>query len=218
MTESTSKIVTIFKILIVGDSEVGKTSFILRFCDNTFPDESLTTIGIDTKTKFIKRNDKKIQLVIWDTAGQERFKSIAKNTLKGADGVFLMYAINKKNTFKSIKDWISSIKESLNTEKLGLLIIGNKCDLPEEEREVDDDMVKALQDKEKVEIIEASGKDNINVNESFLKLIDKMIELELGRQKTINDEYEDENENDKGQKLQLQNTIKRNNNNNCCKK
>ena len=218
MTESTSKIITIFKILIVGDSEVGKTSFILRFCDNTFPDESLTTIGIDTKTKFIKRNDKKIQLVIWDTAGQERFKSIAKNTLKGADGVFLMYAINKKNTFKSIKDWISSIKESLNTEKLGLLIIGNKCDLPEEEREVDDDMVKALQDKEKVEIIEASGKDNINVNESFLKLIDKMIELELGRQKTINDEYEDENENDKGQKLQLQNTIKRNNNNNCCKK
>ena len=218
MTESTSKIVTIFKILIVGDSEVGKTSFILRFCDNTFPDESLTTIGIDTKTKFIKRNDKKIQLVIWDTAGQERFKSIAKNTLKGADGVFLMYAINKKNTFKSIKDWISSIKESLNTEKLGLLIIGNKCDLPEEEREVDDDMVKALQDKEKVEIIEASGKDNINVNESFLKLIDKMIELELGRQKTINDEYDDENENDKGQKLQLQNTTKRSNNNNCCKK
>ena len=218
MTESTSKIITIFKILIVGDSEVGKTSFILRFCDNKFPDESLTTIGIDTKTKFIKRNDKKIQLVIWDTAGQERFKSIAKNTLKGADGVFLMYAINKKNTFKSIKDWISSIKESLNTEKLGLLIIGNKCDLPEEEREVDDDMVKALQDKEKVEIIEASGKDNINVNESFLKLIDKMIELELGRQKTINDEYEDENENDKGQKLQLQNTIKRSNNNNCCKK
>ena len=191
MTESTSKIVTIFKILIVGDSEVGKTSFILRFCDNTFPDESLTTIGIDTKTKFIKRNDKKIQLVIWDTAGQERFKSIAKNTLKGADGVFLMYAINKKNTFKSIKDWISSIKESLNTEKLGLLIIGNKCDLPEEEREVDNDMVKALQDKEKVEIIEASGKDNINVNESFLKLIDKMIELDndykqqLKKRKTI---------------------------------
>ena len=215
MTESTAEI-TIFKILILGDSEVGKTSFILRFCENEFPEDSLTTIGIDTKTKFIKRNDKKIQLVIWDTAGQERFKSITKNTLKGADGVLLMYAINKKNSFKAMKDWINSIKESLNIDKHGLIIIGNKCDLPEEEREVDDDMVKIFKDKEKVEIIEASGKNDINVNESFIKLIDKMIELGLGRQKKKN-EYDDD-ENDKGKNLKLEQTTKKRNNNNCCKK
>ena len=215
MTESTAEI-TIFKILILGDSEVGKTSFILRFCENKFPEDSLTTIGIDTKTKFIKRNDKKIQLVIWDTAGQERFKSIGKNALKGADGVLLMYAINKKNSFKAMKDWINSIKESLNIDKHGFIIIGNKCDLPEEEREVDDDMVKIFKDKEKVEIIEASGKNDINVNESFIKLIDKMIELGLGRQKKKN-EYDDD-ENDKGKNLKLEQTTKKRNNNNCCKK
>ena len=170
MTDDSKEENITFKILLVGDSEVGKTSFILRFCEDTFKEDSLATIGLDTKTKFLKRNDKKIQLIIWDTAGQERFKSLAKNIFKGAQGILLMYSIDKKSSFKAIKDWLNSIKERTDIKKVGLLIIGNKCDLPEEKREVDQEMVDTFKEKEKIDIIEGSAKNNINVNEAFILL------------------------------------------------
>ena len=185
-----------FKILLLGDSEVGKSSFILRFCEDTFREDSLTTIGLDTKTKYIKRNNKKVQLVIWDSAGEERFKAIAKNTLKGAHGILLMYAINNKNSFKAIKDWINSIKESVDINKTGLIVIGNKIDLPPDQRKIDKELVESLKEREKVEVIEASAKSNINVNEAFIALIDKMIGLGIGNVKTTiggEDEEDDKN-------------------------
>ena len=201
-----------FKILLLGDSEVGKSSFILRFCEDTFREDSLTTIGLDTKTKFIKRNNKKIQLVIWDSAGEERFKAIAKNTLKGAHGILLMYAINNKTSFRAIKDWINSIKESVDINKTGLIVIGNKIDLPPEQRKIDNDMIESLKEKEKVEVIEASAKTNINVNEAFISLIDKMLGLGIGNVKTaIGDEDEED-----GKNIKLNNATKRQNGGGCC--
>ena len=203
-----------FKILLVGDSEVGKTSFILRFCEDTFKEDSLATIGLDTKTKFLKRNDKKIQLIIWDTAGQERFKSLAKNIFKGAQGILLMYSIDKKSSFKAIKDWLNSIKERTDIKKVGLLIIGNKCDLPEEKREVDQEMVDTFKEKEKIDIIEGSAKNNINVNEAFISLIDKMLQLGLGKKKkSFGNDNDDEGDNENGIKL---NNDKKKKNGNCC--
>ena len=85
-----------FKIILLGDSSVGKTSLLLRFCDGTFDADSISTIGIDRKCKYLKRDNKLIELYIWDTAGQERFRSIAKNSFKGADGILLIYDITKK--------------------------------------------------------------------------------------------------------------------------
>ena len=181
-----------FKILLLGDTEVGKTSYILRFCDDKFQDNSLTTIGLDTKTKYLKVKDKKIQLVIWDSAGQERFKSIAKNSFKGAHGLILMYAVNKKKSFRAIKEWINNIKEGIDIKKVGIIIVGNKIDLPLEQREVNEEMVKSLKENEDLEVIEGSAKNNINVNECFVKLIEKMIELGLGQKK---ESLEDDDEN-----------------------
>ena len=211
MTDLPEEIIS-YKILILGDSEVGKTSFILRFCDNTFPEESITTIGIDTKTKFIKFEDKKIQLVIWDTAGQERFRSIAKNSIKGAEGILVMYAINNRKSFNAIKMWINNIKESLNTDKIGLMVIGNKCDVPPNERQVDQDMLKELESKEKVNVIEVSAKDdiihlkkeNFGYNRYYLE-IDKSFNPIHGK------------ENIK-KFLQAKNDNRKNNNGGCCKR
>ena len=126
-----------YKVLVLGDSSVGKTAFIVRFCEEKFDSDNLSTIGVDIKTKFITRREKKINLQIWDTAGQERFRSIAKNSYKGADGIILMYDITNLGTFKHIKNWITDIKSKTDKplDKLALIIVGNKSDL-EDNRQV----------------------------------------------------------------------------------
>ena len=208
MAETKKEDIISFKLLLLGDSTVGKTAFILRFCDDKFEDDSLTTIGLDQKNKFVKRGDKRIELHIWDTAGQERFRAIAKNLYKGADGIILMYDISNNNSFQNIKRWITSIKESVDITKIALIIVGNKCDLPDGERVVDEDSRLNLEKQCNIKVIEASAKENINVNESFIALIDKMLGLGLGKKKT--NDFDDEG----GQRLNNADGDKRNNN--CC--
>ena len=208
MAETKKEDIISFKLLLLGDSTVGKTAFILRFCDDKFEDDSLTTIGLDQKNKFVKRGDKRIELHIWDTAGQERFRSIAKNLYKGADGIILMYDISNNNSFQNIKRWITSIKEAVDITKIALIIVGNKCDLPDGERVVDEDSRLNLEKQCNIKVIEASAKENINVNESFIALIDKMLGLGLGKKKT--NDFDDEG----GQRLNNADGDKRNNN--CC--
>jgi small GTP-binding protein len=200
-----------FKILLLGDSGVGKTAFILRFCEDKFEEDSLTTIGLDQKNKFVKRGDKKLELHIWDTAGQERFRSIAKNCYKGADGIILMYDISKYETFKQIKTWINNIKESIDIDKIALLVVGNKCDMPKTDETVDQQSKQNYENTSKMKIIEASAKDNINVNESFISLIDKMLELGLGKKKGNDDDDEINN----AQQLKKSNNGKKRKDN-CC--
>ena len=196
-----------YKILILGDSSVGKTAFIVRFCEDKFQEESISTIGVDIKAKFLIRKEKKINLQIWDTAGQERFRSIAKNSYKGADRIILMYDITNISTFKHIKNWISDIKSKTDKplDKLALLIIGNKSDL-EENREVNEENKNDIINEHKLKIMETSAKENKNINESMIELIDKMIELGVGKIK--NDEDDED-----GQKLGRNNTKKKKD---CC--
>ena len=208
MAQTKKEDIISFKLLLLGDSTVGKTAFILRFCDDKFDDDSLTTIGLDQKNKFVKRGDKKIELHIWDTAGQERFRSIAKNLYKGADGIILMYDISNNNSFQNIKRWITSIKEAVDITKIALIIVGNKCDLPAGEKVVDEECRQNLEKQCNIKIIEASAKENINVNESFIALIDKMLGLGLGKKKT--NDFDDEGR----QRLNNADGDKRNNN--CC--
>ena len=93
-----------FKFLLLGDSNVGKNAFNLRFCEDKFDEDSLTTIGLDQKNKYVKRGDKKIELHIWDTVGQERFRAIAKYLYKGADGILLMNDTPNLISFNHIKE------------------------------------------------------------------------------------------------------------------
>ena len=114
-----------FKILLLGDPSVGKTGFILSFYeDKSNEDCPLTTIGLDQKVKFIKKDRKKFQLLIWDNAGQERLGSVAKNCFIGTDGIILMYDNSNYETFKHIKIWINTIKEETDINKIGIIVLG----------------------------------------------------------------------------------------------
>ena len=193
-----------YKVIILGDSKVGKTAFILRFCEDKFLEESLSTVGLDMKTKFVTRQNKKIQLQIWDTAGQERFRSITKNIYKGAHGILLMYDVTNKETFKHIKEWINNIRDNINNQidKIPLCVLGNKIDQPKEMKQVTEEDKQKFKDESNLDIMEVSAKSNININESIIELVDKMIELGVGIKKTDDDEED-------GQKLQKIKTKKK---------
>ena len=168
-----------FKLLLLGNKNVGKTSFIMRYCDNKYEENLISTAGIDLRNKEIERNNKKIALKIFDTAGQERFRSISKNYFKSSDGILLLYSINDLESFNSLKGWIDSIKEVVDLADIGMVIVGNKLDLSED-RKVSDLMREDLEKNLNIKILEASAKSNINIENCFNTLIDKVYELRFG--------------------------------------
>ncbi|CAF4988266.1 unnamed protein product, partial [Rotaria socialis] len=101
----------LFKLLLIGDSGVGKTCVLLRFCDSAFSTTFISTIGIDFKIRTIDLDGRKIKLQIWDTAGQERFKTITTAYYRGAMGIMLVYDITSEKSFDNIKNWIRNIEE-----------------------------------------------------------------------------------------------------------
>lgn len=205
-----SKQMITYKILVLGDSTVGKTAYIVRFCEGKFDSESIATIGVDSKTKFVSRQDKKIQLMIWDTAGQERFRSLSKSFYKGAHGIILMYDISNMESFKHIKNWINDVKNNVSMEKLAVLVVGNKSDLPEDEKKVLKEDREKFENEQKIKIIEVSAKEDKNINESMVNLIDKLLELGVGKIK--NEEEEDEEENSRKLSIKTTNEKKKD----CC--
>ena len=164
-----------FKIILLGDSSVGKTSLILRFCDDKFMEIGTSTIGVDTKTKDVRHNGKKIQLEIWDTAGEERFRTLAKNSYQGSDGIILVYDITQKKTFSNIKHWYDNIKNNIDIDKVAIILVGNKSDLPDPQ--VKKESSEKFCEQYNLQLIETSCKDNINIEETFNVLIEKMIKL-----------------------------------------
>lgn len=166
-----------YKIILIGDSFVGKTSLIIRFCDDQFNESGVATVGIDTKTKYVKRKEKKIELQIWDTAGQEKFRSLAKSCCNQMDGIAFVYDIGNKESFKSIKIWYNNLKDIVDFTKVGVVLVGNKCDI--QEPEVDKNAAQELANNHSMQFIESSAKNNKNVNEIFTTLIDEMVKLDI---------------------------------------
>lgn len=171
-----------FRILILGDFAVGKSSFMFRYLDDIFNQFTLSTIGIDSRIKELERNNQKIFLKIFDISGQERFHLLIINYYKGADGIILIYDISNLDTFKSIKNWIEGINNNINLKEIGFIIVGNKYDLHEDKKKVIDEMKQNLENTLNIKIIETSAKNNINVNECFEKLVDKMMELKKNKE------------------------------------
>ena len=155
----------IFKVLLLGNSNVGKSSLFLRFVDDIWNDTFVPTIGVDFKIKTLEIDDKKIKMQIWDTAGQERFKNIIASYYRGAHGILLIYDITDKDSFKNLQNWLIEIEKNANKNVLKVLI-GNKSDL-EEKRVVSFNEGKEFADTYGLKFIETSAKKNCNVNEAF---------------------------------------------------
>ena len=161
------------KLLIIGDSAVGKTSMLLKYTDNFFPESHLATIGVEFKTKDIQYNGYNINLQVWDTAGQERFKSITKSFFRNANGIIFVYDITQKNSFKNVKDWIKD--SEANDSGFKRILVGNKIDL-QNKRQVQLNEVKDWADKKNLEVIEASAKTGANIDKAVMKLIELILQ------------------------------------------
>ena len=218
MDKNNEKVIK-YKILLLGNTQVGKTSMLKRFCDEEYNEDTLSTIGIDAKKKFINHKDRKIQLDIWDTAGQERFLSITKNTYKGSDGIILIYDLTSKKTFYSINNWINGIKEAIDINKIGIVLVGNKSDC-NDKRQVNFEEGDNLAKEKGFPFFETSVKENININEVFIAIIDKLFDLEIKLKNEKEGENQklkkDDKKNDKVKKccLDKKKNINNDNNNN----
>ena len=155
----------IFKIMVIGESKVGKTSVIKKYTKNQFGGVYLTTVGVDFQNKMIQIDDLKIRLQIWDTAGQERFRNVTKNYFKSSNGFLLIYDITDKGSLEHLNFWSEQI--TLNApKKTKCVLVGNKCDL-EDLREVSKEEGKNYAEKNKIKFFETSAKDGTNIKEVF---------------------------------------------------
>ena len=158
----------IFKVLLLGNSNVGKSSLFLRFVDDIWNDTFVPTIGVDFKIKTFDIDEKRIKMQIWDTAGQERFKNIIASYYRVAHGILLIYDVTDKDSFKNLSNWLIEIEKNSSKNVLKVLI-GNKTDL-EEKRVISYNQAKEFADSYGLKYIETSAKKNLNVNEAFATL------------------------------------------------
>ena len=163
----------VLKLLLLGDSSVGKTSILLKYISNKFDESSISTVGVDYMDKIIDYNKFKIKLQIWDTSGEEKFRTITKNFYRNADGLLVVFDLTKKESYDHIRSWINEAKE--NNDKLKTILIGNKLDL-KNERIVAIDVAKQFAEKNNLKYIETSAKDGTNINESFQAIIDLLFD------------------------------------------
>lgn len=158
----------LFKLVIVGDAGVGKSSLLIRFTDGNFSKHYISTIGVDFRFKTLKINGKFVKLQIWDTAGQERFKTITKAYYRGADGVILVYDVTSPESFDHVASWLEQVEKYANEDTVKL-IVGNKADLVDEKK-VDSDRARAFGAKFSIDVVETSAKTADNVDSAFTSL------------------------------------------------
>ncbi len=165
-----NNIYNIFKILLLGESHVGKTEFISRFIDDKLRSENLLIpIGINFKVKTINFKGKKIKLNIWDTDGQERIRNITQAFYKGAHALIFMYDVTDQNSFKNLSNWIKQV-EAHGEKNLVKVLVGNNCD--KLDRVVTEEEGKQLAEDFSIGFFETSHKTDKNVSEVFYYLID----------------------------------------------
>ena len=164
----------LFKLILIGDSCVGKSNILSKYLKNEFDPNSRATVGVEFGTKNILINNKKIKIQIWDTAGQERYRSITSAYYKGAKGALIVYDITRKATFNNIDKWISDLK--LNGDKdICIVILGNKSDL-NDKREITTEEGINKSEQFKTAFLETSALNGDNIGKAFEELIQQIIQ------------------------------------------
>jgi Ras-related protein Rab-35 len=154
----------LFKLLIIGDSGVGKSSLLLRFADNVFSGTYITTIGVDFKIRTIDVNGERVKLQIWDTAGQERFRTITSTYYRGTHGVLVVYDVTSGESFANVQRWLHEIDQ--NCDVVNRILVGNKDDDPDRKVVLTVD-AQRFAERMQIQLFETSAKENKNVEEMF---------------------------------------------------
>ena len=155
----------LFKLLLIGNSGVGKSCILMRYADNSFTENFFNTIGVDFKIKTISLNDQVIKMQIWDTAGQDRFRTLTSSYYRGAHGIIIVYDVTNKDSFDNVRQWMTEI-EKFASESVNKLLVGNKSDL-EEQREVTSEEGMELAKKFDIPFLEVSAKNSTHVDDTF---------------------------------------------------
>ena len=200
----------IFKVLLLGNSDVGKSSILLRYVDSVWNETFVPTIGVDFKVKTVEIGDKKVKMQIWDTAGQERFRNVISTYFRGGNGLLLIYDITNKDSFKNLESWLIEIEKNAS-ENILKILIGNKSDL-EEDREISKEEGQAFANRNGMQFMETSAKMNTNVDEAFQALGKLMIEFNSGQKTTM----ASQNKNDKKKTLSASKGKDLNSKKKCC--
>jgi len=158
----------LFKLLLIGDSGVGKSCLLLRFADDTYTESYISTIDVDFKIRTIDLDGKTIKLQIWDTAGQERFRTITSSYYRGAHGIIVVYDVTDQESFNNVKQWLQEIDRYAN-ESVNKLLVGNKCDLTAK-KAVEYTKAKEYADSLSIPFLETSAKNSTNVEQAFMTM------------------------------------------------
>ena len=153
------------KLLLLGDSCVGKSNFIYRFINNEFKGQHLTSSGIELKSTELIINNKKLHLQLWDTAGQEKYRSVTKTLFSKVQGFIAMFDLTKEETFIDIKAWIELIKEECGNH-IPILLVGNKSDLKDQQF-IPEEMIKKYTEDQNLEYIQTSSKTGDNIKKAI---------------------------------------------------
>eukprot|EP01016_Furgasonia_blochmanni_P008032 TRINITY_DN13225_c0_g2_i1.p1 TRINITY_DN13225_c0_g2~~TRINITY_DN13225_c0_g2_i1.p1 ORF type:complete len:212 (+),score=17.95 TRINITY_DN13225_c0_g2_i1:122-757(+) len=168
------------KVVIVGDSGVGKTCLLVRYTEQNFITHHLVTIGIDFKFKNLEVNGKRLRLQIWDTAGQERFRTIANTYYRSSSGIILAYSSGDRSSFNNVENWLKQINANAD-ESVCKIIVATKCDL--DSIQVDPSEGRKLAEKHGLKFFETSAKESVNVDECFGTLARDILQQVLAREK-----------------------------------
>mmetsp|Transcript_361 Transcript_361/g.627 ORF Transcript_361/g.627 Transcript_361/m.627 type:complete len:208 (-) Transcript_361:533-1156(-) len=163
----------LFKLVVIGDTGVGKSCILLRFADDTFTENYISTVGVDFRFRTVKLDKKTVKLQIWDTAGQERFRTITSAYYRGADGIILVYDVTSEESFNHVNDWYTEVNRYASESSCKLLV-GNKID--KADKIVPTEKAQAFADQLGMPFIETSAINSTNVEEAFMKITKDLIE------------------------------------------
>ena len=186
----------IFKLIVIGNSGVGKSSILQRYIQKVFKESYSSTIGVDFFMKSINIGDKSIKLQLWDTAGTEKFRSITTGYYRGADAAFVVFDLTSKPSFKNLNEWIESYYKYSNPDvEKNVVLIGNKCDLVEERKVTQEEIETFIKDNNII-YFETSAKDGKNIDESFYHIAEILMKQNENKENELvkrNDIIKNEN-------------------------